>query len=549
MNATQRARLVEALLPCPSMGNRNTRDTIIGDLDEDIQRNIQRSTADRDDVANVVKSCLNYSNGLEELVAVVRRYEGGSIPMEAVDRLILDIYDFDIRESATPMHARLLATVSNIDLSSDELKQVYRSILPTDVKATDEPLGLFAITGHLWNLSLRPEGQRPDRTYPFLDWIEELARRTEDSSLASELRRWSSKMAPELDQNAKQRLHPDQPTLAGEGQAPLVVDRRLTILASVLSFHYPTMEASGEIVASARLNPVKIRFRENASLNWQDILNEAHRQGKVASIIEAALSQHPEDDWLVLAQKEQEQVELEAALEAAPAGPEDASLERIISHESELLPVAFFELGLQKARSVARVVLPGGRMASGFLTDGNLLITCNHVLPTAAEAKEAVIQFNYQRGIDALYAQAEEFKLLPEEAFVTSPPEEDDWTAVRVQGNAVERWGAISLKSTDPKVDDRAILIGHPYGEPKQISLFYTISAVDARWVQYVGSTYFTSSGALILNTDWRPVALHRQGGLLLPTRQFAYQNEGIRTNVIAAGLVKAGLIPEPSPR
>lgn len=80
-------RLVEALLACPTVSNRNTRDTVVNDLSVDIKTNIQRSGVDRVDVSNIVTACLNYANGVQELIEAVRFYEGNSISMQKVDGL------------------------------------------------------------------------------------------------------------------------------------------------------------------------------------------------------------------------------------------------------------------------------------------------------------------------------------------------------------------------------------------------------------------------------------------------------------------------------
>lgn len=85
-SADKRA-LVEALLACPTVGNRNTRDTVLNDLPSDVKVNIRRNDVDRVDVSNIVTACLNYTNGIHELIEAVRFYEGNSIPMQKVDAI------------------------------------------------------------------------------------------------------------------------------------------------------------------------------------------------------------------------------------------------------------------------------------------------------------------------------------------------------------------------------------------------------------------------------------------------------------------------------
>lgn len=555
MDPKERGKLVDALLKCPSVGNRSQRDILVAELRDDIKNKVQLGHGERVDVANLVKTCLNYPNGIEELMAKVRIFEGRSLAMKDVDYLLLDIYDFDIRTSARPMHAQLLEILATIELSSEELQPAYRASLPAGVEEPAEPQGLFDMTCNLWNLSLRPEGQRRSQPQPIETFVDRLGGL--DPGAAGPLRDWARKIQPDLYRDAEQRQPSGGTMLSAETQTQTEGERRLTILSSVLSYHYPTLEASGEIVAAARLNPVRIDFRKMSSANWDNILKEAQTQGKVRAVVEAALAQHRDDEWLRLALKEQEDAELEEVRKQAEpeAGPKASRrgpralepLERVIGDQEDiLLPAFFFELGLQRARPVARVVLADGMLGSGFLTDDNLLITNHHVLPSVAEAEGAVVQFNYEWGIDGLYRELEEFRLAPEETFATSPVEEDDWTAVRVRGDASASYGTISLERADPQVRDRVFVIQHPMGMPKQIALFNTIVFTGKGRVQYLGSTRPGSGGAPVFDTDWRVVAVHHAGGWLHEpgTEKRVYRKEAIHINTIIDGLAAAGLHP-----
>jgi len=85
---TQKMQLVDALLQCPTVSNRQTRDTVVNDLPVEIKHNIQRNADNRADVVNIVTTALNYRGGLESLIELVRMYEGPSIGMQEVDSVI-----------------------------------------------------------------------------------------------------------------------------------------------------------------------------------------------------------------------------------------------------------------------------------------------------------------------------------------------------------------------------------------------------------------------------------------------------------------------------
>ena len=87
MNFETKTKLINALLACPSMSNRQTRNAIVNDLPGDIKNNITRSDVDRVDVSNIVTTCENYANGLDTLIEIVRVFEGNSIPHQKLDQL------------------------------------------------------------------------------------------------------------------------------------------------------------------------------------------------------------------------------------------------------------------------------------------------------------------------------------------------------------------------------------------------------------------------------------------------------------------------------
>ena len=159
------------------------------------------------------------------------------------------------------------------------------------------------------------------------------------------------------------------------------------------------------------------------------------------------------------------------------------------------------------------------------------------------------MEFNYQKTADGLDAAVDSYVLDPEQAFATSPREEqggDDWTAVRVRGNPNEKWGSLPLIPATPKLKDEVVIIQHPGGGMKQIALSHNVVAfVNDRRLQYLTDTMEGSSGAPVFNTDWQLVAVHHKGGYLrVPgSKKTVFRNQGININAVMAGLNKAGLL------
>ena len=227
----------------------------------------------------------------------------------------------------------------------------------------------------------------------------------------------------------------------------------------------------------------------------------------------------------------------------------DDKLEKVMGSQPTFLPISFFEVGLIRAKSVVRVVVSKGHekwLGTGFLTKGNVIITNNHVISDEDTARNAVIQFNYQLTSAGLPIRAEEFSLMPDQGFATSPANGgDDWTAVRSQPNLNEHWGSIDIEDISIKVEEFLYIIQHPGGLYKQIALYHNIATYsDSRRVQYLSDTLPGSSGSPVFDSQWRLVAVHHSGGWLNQpgSKKVLFRNEGISVGTLLKGLKSHGL-------
>lgn len=321
-------------------------------------------------------------------------------------------------------------------------------------------------------------------------------------------------------------------------------DRRaLRDLREILARLYPTERDARRVVVDAGLNPAQIAFDSKAISNWFSILEEAERHaGKIDALVAVAVAEYPDHEALQRAAEGAPPPVVEGPEPADWRGPRSAGqLEKVIGTESSLVPISYLELGLLKARSVAKIRLATGGAGTGFLTGDNVLITNNHVLPDEETARKAQAIFNYQQTLSGVGAEADERELRPDEYFKTS--EADDWSAVRVAASPTETWGSLPLAAARVEIGDRVNIIQHPNGLPKQISFYSNIVVfVGANRVQYLTDTEPGSSGSPVFDRNWNVVALHHSGGWLPepgtedPTRQY-YRNEGISMDAVLAGL------------
>ena len=164
------------------------------------------------------------------------------------------------------------------------------------------------------------------------------------------------------------------------------------------------------------------------------------------------LEDNPEDETLLRARDRTPPPVLQGPEKFQWSGPSAApTLEKLMGEKSTLVPITYLEVGLVRARSVVRVKRQDGSSGTGFITDDNTLITNNHVLPNAEAARSSVIQFNYQQTAGGLNAPIEEARLLPEAFFRTAA--QDDWSAVRIDGDISSKWGMLPMARAEVKVN------------------------------------------------------------------------------------------------
>lgn len=91
MTAAAKMTLAKSLLRCPTVLDRQNRDAIVNDLSEEIRLGVSRSDSALLDVQNIIGLALNYEGGLNAFIEGVRLFEGNSLPMAEVDRVLGEI--------------------------------------------------------------------------------------------------------------------------------------------------------------------------------------------------------------------------------------------------------------------------------------------------------------------------------------------------------------------------------------------------------------------------------------------------------------------------
>ncbi len=207
--------------------------------------------------------------------------------------------------------------------------------------------------------------------------------------------------------------------------------------------------------------------------------------------------------------------------------------------ENNLRSISFLELGIQLAKPVAHITLPGRGVATGFLIDVDILMTNHHVFGQASDAGDAIVRFNYQRDLSGNLLPTEQYRCDPASFFHAN--EALDYAVVRLQGEPGFKWGSINIPDSPTLATGQdIIIIQHPGGMPKQIGITDNeVMYVDNQVAQYLTDTMPGSSGSPVFDDHWRLVAIHHSGGWIPEpsTGSTHFRNEGILMSAVKADL------------
>jgi hypothetical protein len=190
--------------------------------------------------------------------------------------------------------------------------------------------------------------------------------------------------------------------------------------------------------------------------------------------------------------------------------------------------------GLAARGAVGRIESPPGTArGTGVLLDGQLLLTCKHVIERIFDnGQERIwVRFGYKEGKYGI--EAGEIFELDVQDMVNHDARADstlDYVLAKISGKPTYR--AASLSNNFLSAAQHVRLVHHPRGEPVQISDVGRVVQVDQEYVKHDIQADYGSSGAPIFDMNWRVVAIHR--GKLNLSRSYAPgETEGIPIRAI----------------
>jgi hypothetical protein len=93
LNFQEFSKLVEKLLDCPSLSSAPGRANVVSMLPANLKNAINYAALAnaRQEVSNIVKTCLNFPDGMERLLEIVRFQDDGTIPLANLEQYLKEI--------------------------------------------------------------------------------------------------------------------------------------------------------------------------------------------------------------------------------------------------------------------------------------------------------------------------------------------------------------------------------------------------------------------------------------------------------------------------
>jgi V8-like Glu-specific endopeptidase len=221
----------------------------------------------------------------------------------------------------------------------------------------------------------------------------------------------------------------------------------------------------------------------------------------------------------------------------------------IVAAQPTFVDVSFLAVGLDRARSVCRLVtrFPEDGSGTAFRIGPKHLLTNHHVLFDWNDGDRRAIAvqawFNYESDERGEPRQMTQLSCDPGSVI---GEHDEDWAVIQTNGPIPDEFPILPITGAQmPKVDDRVYIIQHPYGQPKKVAFQHNlVRAVEPDKIQYWTDTDLGSSGSPVFDEHWAVVALHHFTVKAPANDRVTWRNQGRRIDRIVARMRQLNAYP-----
>lgn len=206
--------LTDNLIGCRSV--KDDLSSIIEGLPVHIRRKIKICNKIHTDVRDLLSICLEYDNGIDQLLNIIYSFEGPSVKIQTVFQSLVRILHPPERIPHTVL-ARLFALLLPINIPDETLNDSYRQAVQNELSTINENISLCEAIQELSDFETQ------NNTHPLLLFIENLMKSVDikDKKLSEKIKKLSKELASELGIKSEQENHINALTDKKESADPL----------------------------------------------------------------------------------------------------------------------------------------------------------------------------------------------------------------------------------------------------------------------------------------------------------------------------------------
>jgi hypothetical protein len=187
LSPKEKEQLVDTLLACRTMRDRNSRNQVVQELSFADSLERDSNTTNKVDVMNIVNRCLDYSDGLLQLIERVEYREENSQPMQHLSKFLQILFSSPQSLTITiDSLAKLYKLTSSVHMAKEVLHKLYRQTgvndgrLPRIYQNIDEGETLRLMIQDLAQAGLHSNLAQNVLTHPLLTFVSLLGHQVPD---------------------------------------------------------------------------------------------------------------------------------------------------------------------------------------------------------------------------------------------------------------------------------------------------------------------------------------------------------------------------------